>query len=146
MKSNRFSGLLSPLVAFAIAFSATAGLTVWAAENKAPGSKARKAAPSAKAAADDKPAAAPGERPPLKLNFDPKSINRDAADRVSYAPIVKRTAASVVYVYSTKTVRGQDLSQFFNDPMLRRFFNIPDQPGGEEPDAAPRGRDNIEVP
>src|SRR5436305_1936750 len=40
-------------------------------------------------ASEDKPA----KGPPLKLNVDTKPINRDSADRVSYAPIVKKTAA-----------------------------------------------------
>src|SRR5262249_39504404 len=79
------------------------------------------------------PAAKPDEkRAPLKISVDTKPINRDAADRVSYAPIVKRTASSVVYVHSSKTVRGQDLSQFLNDPFLRRFFNIPGTPDDDE--------------
>src|SRR3954462_3090590 len=61
-------------------------------------------------AADGKaPVPAPAEkekRAPLRLNVDRKPINRDAPDRVSYAGIVKRTAASVVYVYSTQKVKA----------------------------------------
>lgn len=75
------------------------------------------------------------KRPPLKISVDSKPINRDAADRVSYAPIVKRMANSVAYVHSSKKVRAQDMSQFFNDPLLRRFFDAPD---GETP-LPPRG-------
>jgi serine protease Do len=73
----------------------------------------------------EKTTSKPVERPPLKLQTDAKPINRDAAERVSFANIVKKTAPSVVYVFSTKTVKGQDMSQFFNDPMFRRFFGIP---------------------
>ena len=47
------------------------------------------------------------ERAPLKLQTDTKPINRDASERVSYAPIVKKTAASVVFVYSIKKVPGR---------------------------------------
>jgi serine protease Do len=64
-------------------------------------------------------------RPPLKLNVDRKPINRDGADRVSYAPIVRKTAASVAYVYSTRKVQIQnlkDLAPYLNDPSLRRYF------------------------
>ena len=86
-----------------------------------------KSADESKSGPGTKPAA---DRPPLKLNIDLKPINRDAPDRVSYAPIVKKAAASVVFVYSSKTVRGQDLSQLFNDPMFRRFFDAPDGGGG----------------
>jgi S1-C subfamily serine protease len=66
------------------------------------------------ARAADKPA-------PLKLQSDAKAINRDANQRVSYSAVVKKTAPSVVYVFSSKKVRGQDFSQFFGDPSFRRF-------------------------
>jgi len=56
------------------------------------------------------------ERTPLKLQTDTRPINRDAAERVSYAAVVKKTAASVVYVYSTKKVRGQSSIPFFDFP------------------------------
>ena len=112
-----FSSLLLAAV-FAFTCAGTAGLTAWAAD-----AKGGKAAKSRKAAADS--AKSDGARAEISLPVDAKPINRDASDRVSYAHIVKRTAASVVYVYSTKTVRGQDMSQLFNDPMFRRFFNLP---------------------
>ncbi|WP_146180294.1 Do family serine endopeptidase [Opitutus sp. ER46] len=82
------------------------------------------------------------KRAPLRLVIDPKPINRDAPDRVSYAPVVRRTAASVVFVYSKKTVKGQDLSGFLNDPMFRRFFDIPGHRQGRSgrmPDRVERG-------
>ena len=139
MNSNRLSRVVLPLVAFAVAFGASAGLTVWAADSKAP-TKAPKSGKPAKSADAEKNAVVAGERAPLKLNVDTKPINRDAADRISYSHIVKRTSASVVYVYSSKTVKGQDMSQLFNDPLLRRFFNIPDQDGSDEQDVPPRGK------
>ncbi len=83
-----------------LALVAGAGLTLWASDK-------------------------PESRPPLKLQLDPKSINRDAAERVSYAPVVKKVAPSVVYVFSSKKVRMQSLSPFFEDPMFRHFFGIP---------------------
>jgi len=76
---------------------------------------------SKKTATNEKPV----HRPPLRLQVDNRPINREAADRVSYAPIVKKTAASVVFVYSSKKVKGQDLSPFLNDPLFRRFFEMP---------------------
>jgi serine protease Do len=93
--------------------------------------------PEAKAPAETKGPAAP--RPPLKLNVDRRAINRDAPDRISYASIVKKTAASVVYVYSTKKVRGQDLSSLLDDPTLRRFFGNQIPRGGKMPDQTQRG-------
>ena len=127
MKSQfRLRFLFSAIVAFA-----SAGLVLQAAEARSPAKKspAAQAAPKSKAdpAGDEKPAE---KRAPLKLAVDTKPINRDAADRVSYAPIIKKTAASVVYVHSSKTVRGQDLSPFFNDPLFRRFFDLPGSGGG----------------
>ena len=70
--------------------------------------------------------------PPLTLQLDPAAIDRNASSPVSYAPIVKKTAASVVYVFSTKKVRQPDMSQYFQDPMFRRFFGLPD-PGQAQP-------------
>jgi serine protease Do len=81
---------------------------------------------SDKKSADKKTAdAAPADRPPLKISVDSKPIDREAPDRVSYAKIVKKTEGNVVYVHSSKTVRGTDLSELFNDPRLRRFFDVP---------------------
>ncbi len=120
MKSSLLSRAALPLLAFFIAFAGTSGLTLWAAESKA-GRKADRKAPAAKTPpaverTDEK-------RAPLSLKTDSKPIDREAPDRISYASVVKRTAASVVYVYSSKTVRGQDLAPFLNDPRLRRFFD-----------------------
>ena len=129
---------LLPLLSFVIAFTGTAGLTLSAADSKADKKSpavqkndAGKKNTTAAVASEAKPDEA---RPPLKISVDTKPINRDAADRVSYAPIIKRTASSVVYVHSSKTVRGQDMSQFFNDPMFRRFFDVPGAGGGGDDD------------
>jgi serine protease Do len=76
-------------------------------------------------AADQPPA-----RPPLKLEIDKKPTDRTASARVSYAAVVKKTAPSVVYVFSSKRIRRQDTQNpFFNDPRFRRFFGVPDQQG-----------------
>lgn len=135
--SSPFRALLFPLLAFIVAFAATSGLTLWAAEGKAGRKADRKgtgAAAEGKAAKEvDAPAT------PLALNIDRKPINRDAADRVSYSSVVKRTAASVVYVYSSKTVRMQDMYPFLNDPRFRRFFDQLVPPGSDE-ESAPGNR------
>jgi serine protease Do len=132
-----------PLLAFVLALAGTAGVCVTAAENKAPSAAkknaaktpaAKKDAKSASAAADDETSA---KRPPLKLAVDTKPIDRDAAERVSYAPVVKRTAASVVYVHSSKRVRRQDMSSLFNDPRFRRFFDGLGIPRSDDEEAAP---------
>jgi serine protease Do len=133
MKSRNAPPTLLLTLVFAATCAGTAGISVWAADTKA--SKSTK---PAKAETVEKSTTPDDKRPPLKISVDRKPINRDAPDRVSYAPVVKRTAASVVYVYSSKTVRGQDMSDFFNDPRLRRFFDIPG--------LAPRSDDESETP
>jgi len=78
--------------------------------------------------AEDKDKTKSAERPPLTLKSDAKAINRDATDRVSYSSIVKKTAPSVVYVFSSKKVKvPENMAPFFNDPQFRRFFGVPDQ-------------------
>lgn len=68
------------------------------------------------------------DREPLVLHTDSEPIDRDQALRVSYSDVVKRASPSVVYVFSSKTVKlRNDMSPFFNDPMFRRFFGVPDQ-------------------
>jgi serine protease Do len=141
MKTNRFPSLLTLAFAFALACGGTAGLTLWAAEAKtAPKQpKSTSADKSEKSDAKSGEVAKPADdkRPPLKFNIDKKSINRDAADRVSYSSVVKRTAGSVVHVYSSKRVRAQDMYPFLNDPLFRRFFEVPGQ-SDEDDDAANR--------
>jgi len=69
----------------------------------------------------------PARRAPLKLQTDDRPIDRAGSARVSYSSVVKKTAPGVVYVFSSKKVR-RDESQdpFFNDPMFRRFFGVPE--------------------
>ena len=74
------------------------------------------------------------ERTPLTLKADPKAINRDTPERISYAAIVKKTAPSVVYVFTSKKIKtASEASPFFNDPQFRRFFGVPDSGEREEP-------------
>ena len=61
-------------------------------------------------------------RPPVKFQLDSKAIDRDSAERVSYAAIVKKAAPSVVYISSSKTVRPARMNINLNDPAIRRLF------------------------
>jgi serine protease Do len=88
-------------------------------------------------AAETKPP--PAAKPALDLKIDRNAINREGADRVSYAPVIKKTAASVVYVYSTKTVHGRDLAPLLEDPRLRRYFGIADGDHLKVPDMVQHG-------
>jgi len=122
--------VLAPLLAFALGLAGTSGLTLWAAEGKS-GRKAEKSAPKAKAQ-PVAPAPASGK---LSLKVDAKPINRDATERVSYSAVVRRTAGSVVYVYSSKVTRTPEFPPYLNDPRLRRFFEEMQPRGGDEDDA-----------
>lgn len=73
-------------------------------------------------------------RDPLVLKTDSQPIDRDESLRVSHSSIVKKAAPSVVYVFSSKTVKmDNQMAPFFNDPMFRRFFGVPDQRGRQMP-------------
>lgn len=59
------------------------------------------------------------------ITLDDAPIARDVKQGTSYASVVKKTAPSVVYIYTTKTVRqgfNFDMHPFFNDELFRRFF------------------------
>jgi serine protease Do len=59
---------------------------------------------------------------------DNAPLSRDARLTGSFASVVERVSPSVVYVYSTRTVRhtfGLELHPFFDDPLFRRFFGAP---------------------
>ncbi|MGH7995316.1 MAG: DegQ family serine endoprotease [Opitutaceae bacterium] len=64
----------------------------------------------------------PADHPPLQLSVDAAPLDRAGRLPISFAPVVKRAEASVVYISSTKRVRTPDMSPFFNDPMFRHFF------------------------
>ncbi|MES2691883.1 MAG: Do family serine endopeptidase [Verrucomicrobiota bacterium] len=157
MKSRVLQITLLPavlaLTVFCTSFTVRAGDIVPVAEKKTEKKKDKapatgSAASKAKKPTDAVPAPPPDEKTPLKLTVDTKSINRDAFDRVSYAPIIKRTASSVVYVHSSKRVRSQDMSALFSDPRFRRFFDglgipTPEEEGSENaPGLGGRGNRN----
>ena len=74
------------------------------------------------------------ERAMPELRLDSTTAKRDATAPRSYSTIVKKAAPSVVYVFSSKTVKSPnpELLPFFNDPMFRRFFGdqLPDEDNG----------------
>ena len=75
-------------------------------------------------------AARNGNNPPAKLSIDKKPINRDVPAPISFAPVAKKVAASVVNIYSTMTIHERAMPDpFSNDPLFRRFFG--DQFGGQ---------------
>ena len=68
-----------------------------------------------------------GKNPPAKLNIDETALSREVKATTSFAPVVKKVAASVVNIYSTTTVKEPAYQHpFLNDPFFRHFF------GGEQ--------------
>ncbi len=54
---------------------------------------------------------------------EPKMVpERQEQVRLSYAPLVKKTAPAVVNIYARKVVRERRRSLMFDDPFFRRFF------------------------
>lgn len=73
---------------------------------------------------------------PAKLHVDNSVLVRDAGLKVSFAPIVRTVAPSVVSIFTTRKVLnapGFGAFPFFDDPVFRRWF-------GEEPDTRSRPR------
>jgi serine protease Do len=70
----------------------------------------------------------------VRLVVDEAPVRRDSKPVMSFAPVVKQVAPSVVKVFTTTKVKQQRMP-FFNDPFFRRFF-------GEDGlgDDGPRGR------
>jgi len=69
--------------------------------------------------------------PAIKIETTP--VNRDVKLGTSFAPIVKKTAPSVVNIYSTQTIHFRTRpfrNPFSDDPFFRQFFG--DQPGSNE--------------
>ena len=61
---------------------------------------------------------------PLNLVVNKAPINRDGKVIMSFAPVVKKVAPSVVNIFTTTTPRRQNYREipFLNDPLFRRFF------------------------
>jgi serine protease Do len=67
-----------------------------------------------------------GTNPPAKLSIEEKAINRDVRAPISFAPVIKRAAPSVVNIYSTMIIHERGYQNpFSNDPLFRRFFGDP---------------------
>lgn len=64
--------------------------------------------------------------PPIKI--DPAQLAADAKPAFSFAPMIERVAPSVVNIYTNKITRAdQGMAPFMEDPMLRRFFGVPNE-------------------
>ncbi len=65
-------------------------------------------------------AVAKSNNPPPKLIIQDAPIKRDLRAPISFAPMVKKVAPSVVNIYSTLTIKERQSPLM--DPLLRRFF------------------------
>ena len=74
----------------------------------------------------------------VRLVVDNAPLQRDGKAVMSFAPVVKDVAPSVVKVFTTTKARQQPRMPFLDDPLFRRFFGE-DGPGGE-------GRGNLRAP
>src|SRR5882762_10398661 len=73
------------------------------------------------------------EVPTVKV--DPKPLPQVAGTLTTFAPVVDKVAPSVVTIATSKMV-SKSKNPYFNDPMFRRFFGIPDdqeEPGHQNP-------------
>jgi len=68
------------------------------------------------------PLAAPAQAQPARVPATQAEV------KLSFAPVVARTAPAVVNVYAQKT-QQQRQNPFFDDPFFRRFFGAPGGPG-----------------
>jgi serine protease Do len=68
-----------------------------------------------------------GTAPHLQVDTSP--LLRGTGMISSFAPIVDKVGPSIVTIYTTKTVKDAPGGNDVN-PMLRRFFGLPDNPGG----------------
>jgi serine protease Do len=65
-------------------------------------------------------------------------LSRETKFTTSFAPVIKKVTPSVVTVTTSKTETLQS-NPLFNDPMFRRFFNIPDGSNGQGPKRKSQG-------
>ena len=76
--------------------------------------------------------------PTIKVDATPLPA---VAGRISsFAPLVEKVSPSVVTIATSKLQQKRLGNPNMNDPMFRRFFGLPD-PGTDEADKAPKGRD-----
>jgi serine protease Do len=64
---------------------------------------------------------------PLDPAFAQKQMPASNAEiKLSFAPLVKKTAPAVVNIYTRKIVKQRRVMPLFDDPFFRRFFGAPD--------------------
>ena len=72
--------------------------------------------------------------PEIKLDATPLP---EGTGRYSFAPVVEKVSPSVVTIATSK-LQKRNKNPYFNDPMFRRYFGLPDDEGGDEENAKPQ--------
>jgi len=69
------------------------------------------------------PAVTPKTNPPPRLIVQDSPLGPEVKTSTSFAPVIKKTAPSVVSIYTTTNVRDRGQGNpFMSDPLLRRWF------------------------
>jgi serine protease Do len=76
---------------------------------------------------------------PPQIQVDTSPLPRSTGAITSFAPIVEKVGPSIVTVFTTKNVKEQG-SPLEGNPMLRRFFGLPDNNSGPEGDGGEGGK------
>jgi serine protease Do len=66
-----------------------------------------------------------------QIQVDSTPLNRNAGAISSYAPIVDKVGPSIVEIFTEKDVKV-DANPFGGNPMMRRFFGLPDNSGPDD--------------
>jgi S1-C subfamily serine protease len=64
----------------------------------------------------------------LKVNAEERKQLASVPAPLTLAPVVEKVAPSVVTITSSKIYRVRERNMFYDDPFIRRFFGMPDQP------------------
>ena len=81
------------------------------------------------------------DHPTVTVNVSDTPVTRETKVPTSFAPVVRRVVPSVVYVYSTKTVKnplGREMRPLLDDPFFRRFFGDRFDDDAHSPSRQPR--------
>jgi len=94
------------------------------------------AAPVQAQTASDQSGALAKTSPAPQIRVDSSALQRSTGAITSFAPIVDKVGPGVVTIFTTKNVK-EEANPLAGNPMLRRFFGIPDNsgPDGEEGEA-----------
>ena len=78
----------------------------------------------------------------VELKIDNNPPNRDGKISASYSGIVKKVSGSVVNISTTKVIKQNPMTPFFNDPFFRRFFGDQFDENGGNGNRRPSRRQN----